>query len=199
VVDTRHPAEFAAAHIPGSINVPLGAGFTTWAGWLVPYDRDFHLIVDDQCSPCLDEAVRDLAMIGLDRIGGFFGREVIGAWRAAGREPGVVTRITAAELRARLDAGTVVVIDVRGQVEWAAGHIPGALNIPVGHLADRIREVPHGIPVAVQCRSGARSAIAASVLQALGLSQVFDLAGGIVAWQQAGLSIEPAREAVAAR
>jgi hydroxyacylglutathione hydrolase len=190
VIDTRHGAAYAATHIPGTINVPLDASFTTWAGWLVPYDRDFYLIIDDTCSPCLAEAVRDLAMIGLDRLAGFFGREVIETWRASGYETVAVRRVTPGQLQDSLRAGRVAVIDVRGRTEWEAGHIPGAVNMPVGHLAERVGELPADVPLVVQCRSGARSAIAASVLESLGRSPVLDLGGGLAAWEQAGYPVE---------
>ena len=78
VVDTRPAAAFADAHVPGTLNIPLNKSFSTWAGWLLPYDRDLHLIVDDE-SRALDEAVRDLAMIGLDRIAGVFGHDTVSA------------------------------------------------------------------------------------------------------------------------
>ncbi|NIP81219.1 MAG: MBL fold metallo-hydrolase, partial [Gemmatimonadetes bacterium] len=70
VVDTRSADAFAAGHVPGTINIPLTRAFTTWAGWLVPYDADFYLIGDEAGTA---EAVRDLAMIGLDRVAGAFG------------------------------------------------------------------------------------------------------------------------------
>src|SRR5690606_42044174 len=48
VVDTRHAAEYAQAHVPGTINIPLNRSFTTWAGWLIPYDRDFYLVRSEE-------------------------------------------------------------------------------------------------------------------------------------------------------
>jgi hydroxyacylglutathione hydrolase len=81
------------------------------------------------------------------------------------------------------------VIDVRGRAEWEAGHLPGVPNIPLGHLAARLDEVLRDRPVVLQCQGGARSAIAASVLQAHGLTNVVNLAGGFAAWQLAGLPI----------
>ena len=82
VIDTRPWSEFAVGHVPGTINIPLNKSFTTWAGWLVPYDGPFYLILDDTCAHCVDEAVRDLAMIGLDQTAGFFGKDAIEAWAA---------------------------------------------------------------------------------------------------------------------
>jgi hydroxyacylglutathione hydrolase len=138
VIDTRHAADFALRHVPGTINIPLDRGFTTWAGWLAPYDRDLYLIVDDACTHCLDEAVQDLAMIGLDRVQGYFGVEALDAWRGAGGELEFVRQTTSVALAERLGRGEVAVVDVRGRAEWEAGHIPGVENIPVGYLVDRL-------------------------------------------------------------
>lgn len=190
IVDTRPAADFAAGHIAGTINIPLNKSFNTWAGWLLPYDRDFHLIVDAGCSRCIDEAVRDLAMIGLDRVTGYFGTDVIGAWATAGHELSTVPQISAQAVAERLKSGTITVIDVRGRSEWEAGHLPGVSNIPVGYLTERLSEVPSSTPVVVHCQSGARSAIAASVLQASGRTNVVNLTGGFAEWQKQSLPVE---------
>ncbi len=185
-------ADFAARHIPGTINIPLDQSFTTWAGWLVPYDADFYLLIDDQCADCLDEAVRDLAMIGLDRVAGHFGSEVIDAWAAAKRPLGAVPQTTSRKLAEQIRHGTATVLDVRGRSEWEAGHLPGVHNIPVGYLADRLGEIPRDRPVVVHCQSGARSAIAASLLRARGFTNVVNLSGGLADWEAAGNPIERA-------
>lgn len=186
VVDTRPAAAYAIGHIPGTINIPLDRSFTTWAGWLIPYADDFYLVIDDKCSHCVDEAVRDLAMIGLDRIAGYFGAETVEAWETAGRKLGSTPQISASQLEARMRKGDVAILDVRGQTEWEAGRLPEVPNIPLGHLAERLSEVPQDKPVVVHCQGGARSAIAASVLQAWGYTDVLNLAGGFLAWQAAG-------------
>jgi hydroxyacylglutathione hydrolase len=190
VVDTRHAADFAAGHVPGTLNIPLNAGFTTWAGWLLPYDRDFYLLLDDACTHCLDRALQDLAMIGLDRLSGYFGAEVLEAWSASGHPLQTVPQITASELAEELRNGTVAVLDVRGAAEWEAGHLPGALNIPAGYLADRLEEVPRERPLVVHCQAGARSAMAASLLQAHGFDNVINLQGGYARWQAGGHAAE---------
>ena len=186
VVDTRHAADYAEGHVPGTINVPLGRSFNTWAGWLVPYERDFYLIIDDSCSACVEGAPKDLAAVGLDRLAGYFGVGAVSAWAAGGRELESVAQIAPRELAGRLDAGEeVAVLDVRGAAEWEAGHLPGSKNVPVGHLADRLDEVPRDRPVVVHCLSGARSAIAASILEAHGFDNVANLAGGYSGWRAA--------------
>ena len=190
IVDTRTATEFAARHVPGTVNIPLNKTFNTWAGWLVPYNRDFYLIVNDSCVHCIDEAVRDLATVGLDRLAGYLGSEVIDAWAAAGRELETIPQITAAQLAERLPTGDVAVLDVRGRSEWEAGHLPNVENIPVGYLTERLAEVPRDRPVVVHCQSGARSSIAASVLWANGLTNVVNLTGGFAEWQAAHNPVE---------
>jgi hydroxyacylglutathione hydrolase len=192
VVDTRPAADFAAAHIPGTINIPLNRAFTTWAGWLVPYDREFYLLIDHARHEAVETAVRDLAMIGLDRVAGYLDcdDETLAAWRAAGGTLGSTPQLTVAQLRERLGADAVTVIDVRGRAEWEAGHLPGVANIPLGLLPDRLDEFPARGPIVLQCQTGSRSAIAASLLEARGRGDVANLEGGFSAWRQAGYPIE---------
>lgn len=187
IVDTRNADAFAAGHIPGTINIPINKSFTTWAGWLVPFHTEFYLIADDG----IDESVRDLAMIGLDQVAGYFNTDVVSKWAASsGQELETIQQIDASELASRMRNGEVTVIDVRGHAEWEGGHIPGVDNIPVGYINDRLAEVPASKPVVVQCQSGSRSAIAASVLQASGIKNVINLTGGISEWIAQDLPLE---------
>jgi len=195
IIDIRTAAEFATGHLPGTINIPLDERFTTWAGWLVPYDREMFLLVDHAaCPQCVDSAVRDLAMIGLDQVAGVIGTDALEAWTAEGGRLDSVVKSTTSEVAGLLERGEATVIDVRGRAEWAAGHLPGTANVPLGELAERLGEVPADETVIVQCQSGARSAIAASVLQSLGRTNVRDLVGGIEAWRRAGLPVSAMAE-----
>lgn len=187
VIDTRPAKQYAAGHIDGAISVPLNSSFVTWAGWLVRTD-EFYLIIDDATAASrLGELSRSLALIGIDRITGYVDASAIGGTRT-------VEQITADDLGPRLQ--TVTVVDVRSANEWATGHIPGAIHIPLGYLTDRLSEISAGRPVVLQCQTGSRSAIAASILERAGFANVINLAGGITAWVSAGLPIEtPANEA----
>ena len=187
VIDTRPADVFASGHVPGTINIPLQKSLSTWAGWLVRYDVDIHLIADD--APTLARAVRELAMIGLDRVTRWYVPAVVADWRAAGHRLGTIGKTTSTALAPRLSQGEVTVIDVRNRSEWEASHIPGAIHIPVGYLAERLGEIPRDKPIVVHCQSGGRSAIAASWLHKLGVIDASDLTGGIVGWQQAGQKV----------
>jgi hydroxyacylglutathione hydrolase len=188
VVDTRPSAEFATGHVPGTINIPENASFTTWAGWFLPYSADFYLIVDDARGG-VDTAVHDLAMIGLDRVGGSFGASVVDEWAAAGKPLGKIAQVHAEDLVESLKHGAVTLLDVRNQNEWNSGHIDGAQHLTLGYLGDRLDEVPRGKPIVVQCAAGGRSSIGASVLKARGFDNVINLVGGIGAWRGKGLPV----------
>ncbi len=86
------------------------------------------------------------------------------------------------------DTGAIVV-DVRPQAEFAAGHLPNARNIPLAELEKRVGELPANKPVLVCCTSGATSSRAAGVLRKAGRKDVFNLAGGLSGWRQAGLPV----------
>jgi hydroxyacylglutathione hydrolase len=190
VVDTRSWQTYRAGYAPGSLNIPLDRSFTTWAGWLIPYDREVHLLVDSADQASVGAAVRDLAMIGLDRVAGYFTDDALRAYAAAGRSLHTLDEITPAELRARYEADDVTILDVRGAGEWQSQHIPGVPNIPLGYLAERIDEIPRDRPVVVHCQAGSRSAIAASLLAAAGITDVANVAGGFGAWSAAGHPVE---------
>jgi hydroxyacylglutathione hydrolase len=190
VVDTRPAAEFSAAHVPGTLSIPLNLAFTTWAGGLMPYAQDFFLIVDDRCRHCVDEAVRDLSLIGLDRLAGYAGTDILDYWTAAGGVLGRVPQIAPSVLAQKVRAGAVQVLDVRSGGEWDQGHVPGARHVPLGDLADRIGSLAEGKPIVVHCQAGVRSVIAASLLRARGIADVVSLAGGFDEWRASGHPVE---------
>jgi len=82
-----------------------------------------------------------------------------------------------------------IIIDVRSPAEFASGHLPNARNIPLPDLEKRVGELPAKRPVLLCCANGSRSARAARLLQQAGREQVFNLVGGLQAWQQAGLPV----------
>jgi len=188
VIDTRPAAAFAAAHVPGTLSIPFDGSFVTWAGWLVPYTEDVYLIAAQDSDTQVAELVRQLALIGLDRVAGVFPPEAVPAKAAPGEPVGTIPQMDAEALARHLLAGDVSLIDVRAGAEWRDGHIAAATHVPLGYLRARVTELPSG-PLVVQCRSGSRSAIAASLLRQLGRQDVANLRGGIEVWSAAGLPI----------
>jgi hydroxyacylglutathione hydrolase len=187
LVDLRTAADFSAGHIPGSLSLPLNKSFTTWAGSLLPYDRDIHLLFPDRDAAGLKEAVRDLALIGLDRIAGYWSVDAVDWWRDQGKPLATVATMTVDELARALPKGSHTVIDVRARSEWDAGHLPDAIHIPLAELEGRLAEVPTDRPLVMQCQGGGRSMIASSLLQAHGITEVTNLTGGYGAWVKAKL------------
>jgi hydroxyacylglutathione hydrolase len=182
LVDIRAATNFAAGHVPGTLNIPFGKSFSTWAGWLLPYTREIFLIADDAASAT--QAAREMAMIGLDHVAGWLAAAEVAPWERERSE-----QISAADLATRLAGAEVTLVDVRNRSEWDHGHIDGAIHIPVGHLGARLAEVPRDLPIVVQCQGGLRSAIASSVLLALGVVDVLNLTGGYTEWVDAGLPV----------
>ncbi|MEP7001917.1 MAG: MBL fold metallo-hydrolase [bacterium] len=190
VVDTRKAAAYAEHFVRATINIPLNKSFTNWAGSLIPFDHDFYLIVDDTNGTGVDEAVRDLAMIGLDRIVGYFGVDAVDVQNGIDGIQGTIRQMTVHELSSLDRARDVQVIDVRGAAEWSEGHLPGVPNIPLGQLAEHLGELSKDRPVVLHCQGGGRSSIAASILAKNGFQDVSNLVGGYREWAREKLPIE---------
>lgn len=109
------------------------------------------------------------------------------AWRTSGEVVEMLDEIAVRDLKSRLDAGEIEVLDVRQPAEWAEGHVPGAQFITGAELPARLGELDARRPTAVICGSGYRSAVVSSLLQARGHEQVHNVIGGMSAWNNAGL------------
>lgn len=182
VIDLTPSTDFANAHVPGSINISVGM-LAGWAGWVVDYSKPVYLIAEHEQ---LEEATRILRKIGLDTIKGAFHRTAI---EQAGMATQSYANTSPRDLGGPIQRGEVTLIDVRSAGEWEAGHIPQARREFLGHLPERLAQFANDEPIVVQCQSAARSAIAASIMQAAG-KQVTNMLGGFVAWQDAGLPVE---------
>jgi hydroxyacylglutathione hydrolase len=153
----------------------------------MPYDTDLVLIGADDAS--LAQARRALSLIGLDRVTGVAKAELANDLASDDGATAIPT-VTGPELRRALSGGEVVALDVRNRSEYAAGHLPGVPNIPLGELPQRLDEVPNGKPLVVHCESGSRSAIAASVLQSRAGREVRNYSGGFAEWARDGGPVE---------
>ena len=110
---------------------------------------------------------------------------------SADSPPEQAPTITPAELQARRESGKApVVIDVRSAAEFATGHIPGAVNIPVDEVAARISEVEAPNGVALYCMIGPRARKGEAALLASGYESVLHIEGGLAAWKANGLPVE---------
>jgi hydroxyacylglutathione hydrolase len=186
VVDFRPAADFAAAHAASSVSIPHSKSFLNYSGSILPYDRDIYVIVPEGKAQTI---VDELALIGIDRIGGVHSFQSANALESAGIEVRSTPQIAMETLEERRSHNGQRVLDVRGNDEWEHGHIPGAIHIPLASLQSRLAEIPRNADVAVLCQGGTRSAIAASILQNNGIA-VSNLAGGFREWERLGGEIE---------
>jgi hydroxyacylglutathione hydrolase len=184
VLDTRDPGDFAAAHLAGSVNISLGGQFATWAGSVLSRERPIVIVADPGRER---ESMMRLGRIGFDHVAGYLD----GGMLSVERQPSLMAateRLGAPLAAERLaSASQPLLVDVRSPREHDAKHIEGSLSMPLNHLAEHIRELPRDRPIIVHCAGGYRSSIAASMLMREGFAEVSELAGGIAAWDAAGL------------
>jgi hydroxyacylglutathione hydrolase len=193
VLDVRSNADFAAAHVPGSVNIALSGQFASWAGAIMGLSARPVLVADtpEQYS----EAGLRLARVGIEDPRGFL-QGGVAAWKQAGFPVAAVPQITTQEL-SRQRNHNLQILDVRREPEWQAGHIEGAEWFPLDNFKISAPELDPSAPVAVHCQGGYRSMIACSLLERAGLENVINVVGGFDAWRQAGLPVEvPVAESV---
>jgi len=183
VIDTRKPHAFGEGHIPGALHVYLrGSAFATRVGFIISPENRLLLVVKDERD--LHEAISQLAVVGFDQVVGYLDGGMA-AWQEADLPVQQLSQITVEALHSmRHD---LKILDVRDQGEWEEGHIKGAIHIPYYFLEQRLQELDNTQPIALLCASGQRSSIACSLLQRHHFKQLFNVVGGMDAWQQANL------------
>jgi len=190
-VDSRTNEQFDEAHIPGSISASAyDTGFATKVAQVVAPESEVVIVAASDGNELA--AAELLAAVGL-RVRGFLGGGM-SAWRAEERPVQRIEPIGPEQLAARLDgAEPPLVLDVRRPSEFEAGHVPGSLHIPYGELPRRLGELPWERPIATICKAGARSGLAASILQREGFEAVLHVArGGVGGWEKEGRPVERA-------
>jgi hydroxyacylglutathione hydrolase len=186
VVDLRSPKAFGAGHIPGALNIGAGSSLSTWAAWLVPYDRPILLVNEEGSDP--EPARRSLVRVGLDDVRGSL-EGGMASWRKQGWEQREIEQVTAVELEERRRRGPTTILDVRSAGEWAAGHIEGSRHVMGGDLPERLGELPRDTAIHVICATGYRAGVAASLLRRAGFTNVVNVSDGLVAWKERGLPL----------
>lgn len=188
VLDVRSYEAFGGQHVPGSYNIMLSTVFSTFAGWILPPDKDILLVASgkEQARDTLDA----LRRVGLDRVKGLLSGGMF-AWGKAGLPIGHVCLISAVEISGLCGAcGDALILDVRSAEEFSKGHIDRAVNIPAPELRTRYAELDKDKPVAVICSTGIRSGMACSILKMNGFKKVYNVTGGMTGYSAAGYSAE---------
>lgn len=180
LLDTRPPEQFAAGHVPGSINISLSGQFASWAGAL--FGAATPLVLIAESGEKVEESRMRLARVGIESVAGYLQHGVMG-WLEAGFALESLPQMDVQTLRAELSDPALVVLDVRRAGEWQAGHLERALWHPVDDFAKRLPAIPRDARLAVHCKSGYRSTIACSWLRRAGFTNVINVVGGYDAWK----------------
>jgi glyoxylase-like metal-dependent hydrolase (beta-lactamase superfamily II)/rhodanese-related sulfurtransferase len=172
VVDVRPVPDYARAHVPGSLSIPLRAQFASWLGWLADPDRPVVLVADP--GQDLADAVWQSVKIGYEQLVGVLDGGMT-AWAAAGRPVASTELVGPDQLAGRR------ILDIRQDAEFAAGHVPGAEHVELGSLAAVADHLENG-PTVLMCGHGERAAGAASLLERAGHRDLAVLVGGPDDW-----------------
>lgn len=163
IIDTREDRRaFMRGHLAGSLHAPLDRSFLTVAGSYVRQDEKIYLVVEQER---LNEAVRSLIRIGLDRIAGYVTPNTLQMYRQLGGMLASTEIIDFHALERLRDRPGTRVIDVRREDEFAAGHVPGAQHVPHTRLLERLNEVSDTDTLLVHCATGSRAAAATALLE----------------------------------
>lgn len=181
VIDTRPASDFAAKHLQGVMNIPYNKSFVTWAGWLLNYDQPIYLLAT---NTDVADIVKDLQSIGMDRIVATMDPCVIELLGESDSRGMKYEEVTLDQVEGVIQTEGIYVLDVRSKGEWEDGHIPQAKHVMLGHLQEQAHTIPHDKPILVYCKTGGRSAIAASLLQVHGFKDVQSLVGGYEEWRK---------------
>ncbi len=211
LIDVREEKEYADGHIPGAVNIPL----RTLADNLDKVPADKPVIVYCASGLRAGTAAAALHVLGYDNVKSFPSgfKAWSGANGEVSKDPVAAQAVTpktvdpealaavaelltnipegyysvgdVEKLKGAIDAGAALV-DVREESEYAEGHLPGAVNIPIRTLAQKLDLVPQDKPVVVYCASGHRAAMANSALHLLGYDNVRVFPAGYGAWEAAG-------------
>jgi len=180
IIDVRSDGEYAAGHIPDSINMPNSGKLATWVGIIVPWKA--KLIITGSQKEIAEAAHR------LQRIGRKPEYITFEQWRKAGGKLAKSGLLTPKEVYSQFSRGKgPMILDVRLKSEWDKDRIGNVINMPLQTLHNTEGKLKPSEPVVTICRSGYRAGIAAGLLARDGFKNVKVMKGGMKAWNKAGL------------
>jgi rhodanese-related sulfurtransferase len=188
VLDVRRYTSFASLHIPGAWHLDLNGNFPTFAGWVLPTDKDILLVADNYKDALTAKLWAH--RVGMDRIVGYLDSGMTG-WATGGHRTADIHLVSAEDLHDRVTGtANIVLVDVRTPLEFEDGHIGGAVNIPAPDLRTRYKELDPDKPTFLICSSGNRSSLGVSILKRHGFKELHNVAGGMTGYSQAGYAAE---------
>jgi len=177
VVDTRPWQDYATGFLKGTLSITNNNSFSSWMGWYLTYEENFVLIAEDAQ---IEDLTRKLMRIGLDNLIGYITPSQLAEFERGNLS--TFEPISKEAVQAALEKGDTQIVDVRGASEFKKGHIDGAENHFVGKLDKNLDKISKHKPVIIHCQSGARAAIAFSVLTANGFENIQNYSGGWADW-----------------
>lgn len=177
ILDTRNEAEFVNGYIPSSINIGLNGRFAEWAGSLLPLDKPILLVTETGKE---NETFIQLKRTGFDKVQGYLdgGYET---WKNAAEKFDLIIEVETDELLMDLPFDkNLVVLDVRNETEFADGHLPEAINLPLNQMNDpaSMGNIEDHHNLYVHSARGYRSVIACSILKRQGIHNIRNVVGG---------------------
>jgi hydroxyacylglutathione hydrolase len=187
LLDVRPGNDFAATHVPGAVNIALSGQFASWAGAILGIHSNPILVADSKTQ--VDEARMRLARVGIEDLEGYL-EGGMAEWKKAGLPVLSTPQMSAQELHQKIKNADLVVLDVRREGEWQAGHIADAKWHALDAFPRALPQIDDRKTIAVHCKSGYRSLIACCLLERAGHRNVVNVTGGFDAWHAAGLPEE---------
>ncbi|OPL19145.1 MAG: MBL fold metallo-hydrolase [Candidatus Aegiribacteria sp. MLS_C] len=184
VLDVRRYDAFGGQHVPGSWSIDFTGNLPTFAGWVVPPDRDIYLVATD--AEEARQTVVWLRRVGLDRARGWLDGGMF-AWATYGLPTAHLPQLSVLEA-GELHSDGMRLLDVRASSEFEDSHVGGAENLPAPDLRARSDELDRDEDIMIVCSTGHRSTLAASILMSMGFSRLHNVAGGMKGLSAAALA-----------
>lgn len=177
ILDTRPGAEFTEGFIPDAIFIGLEGRFAEWAGNLLPFKKSLLLVTPEGKER---ETLIRLARVGFSMFEGYL-EGSFEAWKKAGEPTDMIINVEPDELAMDLPFDDrLIVVDVRKEAEFADGHVKDAVHIPLANLTDpgSMSAIQDDDNLYINCASGYRSVIAASLMKRQGIHNLRNVLGG---------------------
>jgi hydroxyacylglutathione hydrolase len=188
ILDTRHYLAFGGQHIQECWHLDLNGNFPTFAGWVLPIDKDILLIADDEEKA--EQAVVWARRVGIDRIVGYLAGGM-NSWLTSGLPTGRVEQLSAEGLHELMQGDeNFTLVDVRARAEFAENHIRGAINIETADLRNADHLLDQDKATILICSSGNRSSLGTSILAQKGFNKLYNVSGGMSGYSAAGYTKE---------
>ena len=184
VLDVRRYDAFGGQHVPGAWSIDHSGNLPTFAGWVVPPDRDIYLVATDADEAA--DAAMWLRRVGLDRCRGWLDGGMF-AWATHGLPTAHLPQLSVLEA-GDLHSGGMKLLDVRAPSEFDDSHVGGAVNVPAPDLRTMFEELDPEEDMMLVCSTGHRSTLAASILMEKGFSNLHNVAGGMKGLSAAALA-----------